>query len=142
MGRVTEASHPENDVVMGVYPVALNQWRLIAKTMTRPRATRSRGCEADHGDELHESVDPAAAPRGQDAEDDGEDRGDEDRPDDDRERDRKARGEAHGDVLPLNQDRPRLPLTAWTSQSPYWAMSGRSRPSSEAFLATVSAEAF
>ena len=43
---------------------------------------------------------------------------------------------------PVNQLRPRSPVNADVSQSKYWVSSGRSRPSSSAFLATVSAVAF
>jgi len=42
---------------------------------------------------------------------------------------------------PLNQLRPRFPVRAEVTQSVYCVSSGRSRPSSAVFLATVSAVA-
>ena len=35
IGRVTDESQPVKEVVIGMYPVALNQPRLIAKISTR-----------------------------------------------------------------------------------------------------------
>ena len=69
IGSVTEATQPDGEVVNGMYPVALNQSQVDREDQHEVEGDEeARDREADHGDELHEAVDPAAAAGGEDAE--------------------------------------------------------------------------